>query len=123
VALDETSSQLRIGPSWGPVVPLDETPPQLVELARRFLGVRGNGADAPWHVEELPESLVPPVEADPRTPLASHPLPYGAVDGGTHAPAPDGVLDAAAIERLAPHAELVVTPWHGVLVPDGEEER
>jgi precorrin-3B synthase len=123
VALDETSAQLRIGESWGPVVPLDQVSGDLLELARRFLLVRGAGADAAWHIDELVEPLVPAVDADPRTPLGCPPLPYGTVDGGTHVAVPKGVLDPAGLQRLAPHAELVVTPWHGVLVPDAEEDQ
>jgi precorrin-3B synthase len=123
VALDETSAQLRVGGDWGPVVPLAEAPAELLELARRFLVVRGGGADAPWHVEELDEPLAPSIDADPRVPLGCPPLPYGTVEGGTHVAVPDGVLDPAGQQRLAPHAELVVTPWHGVLVPDGEEDQ
>jgi precorrin-3B synthase len=123
VAIDGTTAQLRIGDSWGSVVRLEDAAARLVELAGRFLDVRGEGADAPWHVEELSSPLAPAVEADPRATVESQSLPYGQVDGGTHVAVPDGVLDAAAVEQLAPHAELVVTPWHGVLVPDDEEER
>jgi precorrin-3B synthase len=123
VTLDEKTSQLRVGHGWGEVVELDEAPARLLELASRFLAVRGAGADAPWHVDELAAPLAPAVDADPRTVVRSPALPFGSVDGGTHVAVPDGVLDASAIERLAPHAELVVTPWHGVLVPDGEEDQ
>ena len=123
VALDDTSAQLRVGEDWGPVVPLDDAPAELLELARRFLVVRGGGADAPWHVEELDEPLAASIDADPRTPPARPPLPYGIVEGGRHVAVPDGVLDPAGLRRLAPHAALVVTPWHGVLVPDGEEDQ
>ena len=123
VALDDTHAQLRVGADLGPVLALDIAASALVDLARRFLGVRGDGADAPWHVDELPEPLVPAVPPAPRSRVTSEPLPYGEVQGGTHVAAPDGVLDAAAVHRLAPHAELVVTPWHGVLVPDGEEDQ
>jgi precorrin-3B synthase len=123
VALADTTAQLRVGPGWGEVVPLAEAPSELLALARRFRSVRGAGADAPWHVDELAEPLAPCLEADPRARVESPPLPFGAVDGGTHVGVPDGVLDAAALARLTPHAELVVTPWHGVLVPDGEEDQ
>jgi precorrin-3B synthase len=123
VVLDETTAQLRVGPGWGEVVPLTEAPSELLALARRFLGVRGAGADAPWHVDELTEPLVPSAEADPRALVEIPSLAFGPVDGGTHVAVPDGVLDPAALARLTPHAELVVTPWHGVLVPDGEEDQ
>jgi precorrin-3B synthase len=123
VALDESAAQLRVGTGWGAVVRLDDGPAALLDLARRFLAVRGSGTDAPWHVEELRESLVPPVDADPRALVRSAPLPFGPVDGGTHVGVPDGVLDPVASARLAPRAELVVTPWHGVLVPDRVRDR
>jgi precorrin-3B synthase len=117
VALDASTAQLRVGEGWAPVVRLEESAGALVELARRFLGVRGDGPDAPWHVEELSEPLVVPVAADRRARVRSAPLPHGAVAGGTHVGAPDGVLGPELVEQLAPHDELVVTPWHGVLVP------
>jgi precorrin-3B synthase len=122
VALDESSAQLRVGPGWGPVVPLADAPCTLRDLARRFLAVRGSGADAPWHVDELAEPLVPAVDADARALVESPALPFGPVDGGSHVGVPDGVLTPDLLARLAPHAELVVTPWHGVLVPDGPQD-
>ena len=99
VALDETSAQLRVGQAGVPSYLSTKRPTELLELARRFLVVRGDGADAPWHVDELGEPLVPAVDADPRTPTAScPPLPFGTVDGGTHVAVPDGVLDPAACD-------------------------
>ena len=67
VALDAETAQLRMGSrAWGPVVPLTEAAPALSGLARAFLRVRGDGADAPWHVDELPAE--PDASArDPRT--------------------------------------------------------
>jgi precorrin-3B synthase len=123
VVLDDGTAQLRVGPGWGEVVPLAESPGRLVDLARRFLAVRGDGPDAPWHVEELARPLLAPADPDPRALVESSALAYGPVDGGTHVAVPDGVLDPDALASLAPHAELVVTPWHGVLVPDREEEQ
>ncbi len=123
VTLDETTAQLRVGHGWGQVLSLDEAAGHLVGLASRFLAARGNGADAPWHVDELPEPLVPAADMDPRAAVRTPALPYGSVDGGLHFAVPDGVLDPDALAGLAPHAELVVTPWHGVLVPDGEEDQ
>jgi precorrin-3B synthase len=123
VALGDTTAQLRVGAGWGEVVAMTEAPSALLALARQFLDARGEGADAPWHVDELAEPLVPPVEADPRAGVESPSLPFGLVEGGTHVAVPGGVLDAVALARLTPHAELVVTPWHGVLVPDGEEDQ
>lgn len=127
VALDADSGQLRIGERWGPVVRLDDAADRLVALARRFLAVRGQGPEAPWHVRELPDALLDALSetlgvaqpADPRLPAPAPPLPYGAVPGGTHEPVPPAGLDRAAVERLtATTSELVVTPWRGVLIPE-----
>lgn len=119
VVLDERTAQLRIGVSWGPVVPLDESHLQVLDLARRFLAVRGDGPDAPWHVEELAEPLLEPQNQHPGFPAAAAPLPFGRVDGGFHHAVPDRGLDRAAVEELCAAApELVVTPWRGVLVPE-----
>ena len=43
VVLDESQAQLRVGAGWGAVVPLDNAAAELVDLARRFLAVRGEG--------------------------------------------------------------------------------
>ena len=125
VALDDDDGPAARRRRTGvPSYPSTTRPTELLELARRFLVVRGAGADAPWHVDELRRAVGP----RPSTRIhgrrsAAHPLPYGTVEGGTHVAVPDGVLDPAELQRLAPHAELVVTPWHGVLVPDGEEDQ
>jgi precorrin-3B synthase len=111
VALDDRSAQLRVGGSWGAVVPLDDAPGELVALARRFLDVRGDGPGAAWHTTELTTPLAVPLPPDPRALVACPPLAYGDVPGGRHVEAPGGVLDPA----LAGDA-LVVTPWRGVLV-------
>ena len=74
IALDDAHAQLRVGREWGPVLSLDLAASTLVDLARRFLGVRGEAADAPWHVDELPEALVPAVTPDPRA-MVLPPLP------------------------------------------------
>jgi precorrin-3B synthase len=120
VALDSRTAQVRVGAGWGGVVPLSEAPSALVDLARAFLGARGAGDDAPWHVDELDDPLVEPVPRDPRASVTAPALTYGAVPGGTHVEAPDGVLDPTLAAHLAdlagPAGELVVTPWRGVLV-------
>jgi precorrin-3B synthase len=121
VALDAGTGQLRLGSrAWGPVVALSEAPDALVGLARAFVRVRGEGPDAAWHVDELPaEPEGSP--RDPRTAEAAPPLAYGAVPGGEHVAAPDGVLSPDLVSRLVGRGarELVVTPWRGVLVPGG----
>jgi precorrin-3B synthase len=119
VALGPEEAQLRIGTGWGPVVPLAGVEKRLVHLALRFLEVRGDGPRAPWHVHELPVSLVEPAAAPVLLPAPSPPLPYGTVPGGEHVPVPEDGLDRPAVERLCAAApELVVTPWRGVLVPE-----
>ncbi|GGO68408.1 nitrite reductase [Nocardioides deserti] len=123
VALDAELGQLRVGDGWGPVVPLADAPRTVVDLARRFLDVRGDGPDAPWHVAELVEPLVEPCPPDPGLPPPAPAPPYGVVPGGVHEPVPDDGLDRAAVERLTAAAPvLVVTPWRGVLVPGPPNE-
>lgn len=119
VALDDRTAQLRVGDAWGPVVGLDEAPRRLAELAARFLVVRGDGPTAPWHVTELDAPLLAPGVRDPRVPPPGERAAYGPQPGGDHVAVPDGVLDRHLVDRLvAPGRELVVTPWHGVVVPD-----
>nr|WP_189181027.1 nitrite reductase [Microbispora rosea] len=119
VALGDRSAQLRVGDAWGPVVPLRDAHAHLADLARLFLGARGDGPDAPWHVVELPEPLVEPVARSRDVPDPAPPLAFGPVPGGVHRPVPPEGLDRAAVERLcAAASELVVTPWRGVLIPE-----
>ncbi len=123
VALDDRTAQLRVGGSWGPVVGLDEAPQRLADLAHRFLAARSEGPTAPWHVEELDAPLVEPGDRDPRVPAPGARAAYGRQPGGDHVAVPDGVLDRDLLDRLvAPGRELVVTPWHGVVVPDPTSE-
>jgi len=110
VALDQRIAQLRVGGRWGAVVPLTEAPAALVALACSFLEVR----TSEWHIGELSDLLVPVQPPDQRAPLPSLPLAYGAVPGGEHVPAPAGIVDPALGDL---DADLVVTPWRGVLVP------
>lgn len=119
VALAPRLAQLRLGTRrWGEVVPLHLAAAELVLLAQRFLATAGRGPDAAWHVDELPLPISHPLPLDASAPAPSGPLPTGPVPGGLHVPAPDGLLDAAAVDRLASYdRELVVTPWRGVLVP------
>ncbi|KQZ75151.1 hypothetical protein [Nocardioides sp. Root151] len=119
VAVSETECQLRIGTrAWGPVVPLDESAARLVGLARAFLTVRGHGASAAWHVDELSA----PPEAhprDPRTRVHARPPAYGALTHRVeHVAVPDGLLTRPLVQRLLVDApkHLVVTPWRSVLV-------
>jgi len=116
VAVSSDEVQLRLGSEhWGPVVPLSEAAPRLVGLARAFLSVRGAGAKAAWHVDELP-ATPDGQPRDPRTLVSSPPPPYGELAPGVvHLAVPDGLLDRAALDAL-PGDDLVVTPWRGLVV-------
>jgi len=125
VALGDDVVQLRVGGHWGAVAPVNDVANLLTDLASQFLDVRGMGADAPWHIRELTRPLQTPAPADPRIPALAPPLSYGKVPGGTHVPAEDGVLTPrlvqSLLERAADVPHVVVTPWRGVLVPNGPE--
>lgn len=125
VALADGVVQLRIGAHWGAVTPLGEAAGRLIDLASQFLDVRGTGANAPWHVRELTRQLQPPAPADPRLPAPTPPLAYGTVPGGTHVLVSDGVLTpdwvSSLLDRTAGIAHVVLTPWHGILIPDAPE--
>lgn len=120
VALDAETGRLRIGQQWGRVVPLTDAPTALVGYALLFLDRRGAGPAAAWHVDELERPLVhaEPSHAEPVE--ASAPLPYGPVadlPSLTHfAVGEDGIDPATAVAWTARTPEVVITPWHGVLV-------
>ena len=107
---------------WGPVLSLDLAASALVDLARRFLGVRGEAADAPWHVDEL-SSAGPGGHPGPARDGAP-PLPCRSAwsTAAPTWPSPTGCSTPPG-SRGWPALELVVTPWHGVLVPGGEEDQ
>jgi precorrin-3B synthase len=118
-ALGGDEAQLRVGDSWGPVVPTGDAPARLAALAGEFLLLRGSGPAAPWHVAELPAPLFPAVHPDSRLPVGAGPLPYGPVPGGRHVAVPESGLDRAAVAGLTAEVqEVIVTPWRGVLVPE-----
>jgi len=118
VALDETTVQLRIGSDgWGSVLSLRDASQALVDLAVELMRMRGDGPSAPWHVDELPEPLADPEPRDERTRVTSPALPYGVNGPVVHVPVPNGVISPELAADLVMHGpELVVTPWHGVLV-------
>jgi precorrin-3B synthase len=128
VAVDAETVQLRAGEVWGPVVPVDEAANALVSLANLFLRRRGEGPAASWHVTELDTPLLMPHDRDPRVRETGGRPPYGPaeqVDGRTveHVEVPDGRLTPRlAAEVLArAGAEVVVTPWRSLLLPDLED--
>lgn len=129
VALDAETAQIRVGSQrWDAVLPLDEAPAAMLELAHRFQMVRGTGNTALWHVDELPakglELLDDERERDARTQVVAGPPAFGMLtqDDGRrvlHVEVPDGALThelALEIAEMSP--ELVVTPWRSILVPD-----
>ncbi len=127
MAVDAEHAQLRIGShGWGEVVELDAIPEVLLDLAGRFVRERGDGPDAPWHVDELATPLVEIHHArDLRTQVASPFPPRGVLqqDDGRTAEVigvPDGVLTHDLATRVLAQAagELIVTPWRSLVLPD-----
>ena len=102
-------------------MPLAEAAARLVGLARAFLSVRGEGPTAAWHVDELP-ATPRAVDRDARTVVHTPPFGAGPVAPGvTHVVARDGLVTPALLTDLPTEGPLVVTPWHGLLVPDGTQ--
>lgn len=132
MAVDDAAVQLRIGSHvWGPVVDLGDAAETLAAYAARFLTAAGTDEAAPWHVDELPgggTSLIGGHFArDMRTQVASLPMPHGIIsqDDGRHAEhiaVPDGLIDRALVDQVLARAgaEVVVTPWRSLVVPDLE---
>lgn len=116
VALDAGSAQLRVGDGYGAVVDLRDAAAALAALARDFLAARGTGPAAAWHVDELAVALVDPVPAQPAGVVHAPALAFGDVPGGEHLAVGDAGLDLATIAGW-PATTVVVTPWHGVLIP------
>ena len=127
VALDQDTVQVRAGSDqWGPVVDVSAAAGVLHALTRRFLALRGGGPAAAWHVDELDHPVLEGVRDD-RTLVTSPRPPYGRtrqVDGrlAEHVDVPGGRLTAEHAAPLLERAgtDIVVTPWHGVLLPDLE---
>lgn len=121
MAVDDSHAQLRAGShGWGEIVPLEGVPAALVALAHDFLTARGDGETAAWHVDELAAPLLNGAR-DTRTLRNAGPLPFGPFEGGTHVAVPEGVVTAEVVVELddlpGDHL-LVVSPWHGLVVPD-----
>ena len=128
VALDADTVQLRAGDVWGPVLPVDEAANALVSLTNLFLRTRGEGPTAAWHVAELDTPLLTPHDRHPRVCETGGRPPYGLaeqVDGRTveHVEVPDGRLTPALADEVLARAgaEVVVTPWRSLLLPDLED--
>lgn len=117
VALDAATAQLRVGEGHGAVVPLDEAAAALAGLARDFLTARGTGPAAAWHVDELSAPLAPVRAPEPGADVRSAPLPFGPVPGGEHVAVGEDGLTSADLAGWRAET-VVVTPWHGVLIPE-----
>jgi precorrin-3B synthase len=132
VALDASTVRLRAGSDqWGSVVPLPDAARELHALTRRFLELRGEGPTAAWHVDELDTALLPPRSGSHLDRPAggaercAPALPFGRhrQDDGRaleHVAVPDGRLSPALVDELLGRAgaEVVVTPWRSLLLPD-----
>lgn len=132
MAVDTETVQLRVGSDhWGAVTPLEDAPEALLSYARAFLGLRGEGEAALWHVDELPdggaELLGMHHARDLRTQVSTLPPPYGIIaqdDGRSaeHLAVPDGVLtpELAGVILDRAGTEVIVTPWRSIVIPDLE---
>jgi precorrin-3B synthase len=130
MAVDAGAAQIRVGSQhWGQVVELDGVPEVLLDLARGFLDVRGEGDDALWHVDELPDGGADLLglnhARDLRTQVTSLPAPFGVIaqDDGLsveHVAVPEGDLTHELAVQLLARAgrDVVVTPWRSLLLPD-----
>ncbi|WP_230486612.1 nitrite reductase [Nocardioides anomalus] len=120
VGVSPAAVQLRLGSEhWGAMVPVARAAAELVALAHVFLDARGEGPEAPWHVDELGAPLEPPCERYWGIGAEQPPLPDGEVPGGVHHVVADGAVDRALAETVAAAKDVVVvTPWRGLFVPD-----
>jgi precorrin-3B synthase len=133
MAVDADAAQIRVGSQhWGDVVELDAVPEVLLDLTRRFLDVRGDGDEALWHVDELPDGGADLLglnhARDLRTQVASLPAPFGIIvqnDGRSieHVEVPQGDLTHELATQVLARAGsgVVVTPWRSLLLPDLED--
>jgi precorrin-3B synthase len=134
VALDASTMRLRAGADqWGADVPVAAVAQALHALATRFLQLRGDGPTAAWHVDELDRPLLPPRSDRHREASLTGAqrrvdvLPFGRhrQDDGRgleHVDVPEGRLSPALIDGVLRRAgaEVVVTPWRTLLLPDLE---
>ena len=129
MAVEAGAAQVRVGSTfWGEVVPLDDVPEVLLDLARRFMDSSGTG-DVPAHVDDMDdhgERLLGLNHArDLRTQVTSLPAPFVDMvqDDGRrieHVAVPSGDLTHDLATRVLARAarDVVITPWHSVLLPD-----
>jgi precorrin-3B synthase len=120
--LDDGIALLLAGRDTGVRLATEAVVEALVELAARFIAIRGNA----WRVAELddPTDLLPGVEASTTLfpPVTTPPVGWIRQDDGRvtlGAAVPLGVLQATVANYLAAlDAPLVVTPWRSLLVCD-----
>lgn len=125
VAVSPDRARLRAGDLTGGTVPIDGVAGALVDLARRFLALRGEGPTARWHVAELDGGGAALGLFGPGAPVPScAPPPLGLLDQDDgrrvqHLPVPDGLLTPSLADEVLAIAadELVVTPWRSLLLP------
>ena len=97
-------ARLIVGGRLGEPISLAEVPNRLVELAVRFIALRGEGPAAAWHVHELTEELAPADGAY-----------VGEPDLAAQVDVPDGRLTPELAAALDVRDHLLVTPWKGVI--------
>lgn len=121
VAVGSDAARVLVGRGSGEVVGLADAVAVLTGLAEEFVRERGTGPDAAWHVDELPPGSTTRRATTDNS--ARHDrqlaLPFGAVAGTglTHvAVGADGIDGTTIAAWAARSEEVVVTPWHGVLV-------
>ena len=136
LAVSASSVALVAGGYRGPVVGLEDAAARVVDLALRFLDRRAAAPES-WHVAELPgggEALLAAVSgtladaAAPAVPSAGQAPRYGAHQQSDGRSAlslvvPLGRLTQAQVGAVVQAAaygsgELIVTPWHGLVVSD-----
>lgn len=103
--------RLVVGGRLGDAVDLHHVPELLIELAHRFLSLRGQGPTAAWHVTELSSELAP---ADACYP---HKAPPPQVD------VPDGLLTPDLLASLSLKDRVIVTPWRGLILTPPDTAR
>ena len=98
-------ARLVVAGRLGDVVPLVDSPRVLVELALRFMELRGTGPTAAWHAHELPVPLAATVDEYVGTP-----------DLAAQVDVPEGLVTPELAARLDVQEGVIVTPWRGVIV-------
>lgn len=135
IATDASTARLRIGPWYGPSVPLPEIPSGIIGLARRFLDL----SETPWRIADLAgqgrELLRAHQQVEPVRPV-NHPRPVGVVerdDGGTagvvgvplgrlHPEQLQAIVAVASAGDDTPGGTVVITPDRTVVIPHADTD-